>query len=157
MTIYGRGVWWVALAWAGALGVAHAQAVNWSAVTHQPTPDTTVPSPAPPSPPPTSRDTIPIPEIAPMPTPPDMGAMAGYTQRAGSPPTRRLDSSVSPRLRQRYAQHPGESQSHYIDRMAKLYRETQARMQATLARNMAYIRSLAPKDPPKAPAPAQGR
>lgn len=154
MMFHGKGWGLVAAGLCMALaGQARAQVVNWKAVTHQPATTTTVDPPRPPPSAPNAAP-VPVPEAAP---PPDLGAMAGYVQRSGSPPTRRLDGQVSPRLRERYAQNPGESQSHYIDRMAKLYRETQARMQATLTRNLAYIRTLAPKDPPKAAKAKQGQ
>lgn len=85
----------------------------------------------------------PIPATEPLPP-----LQAGYVEQAGQEPSVRLDiGHVSPELLARYAQQPGESQEAYIMRMNALYQQTQSSLEATEARNQAYLRAIAAKPP----------
>lgn len=146
-----RAWWCVGLACAGWLGMAHAQSViNWGAGRPAPTP-----APAATAPVVAEHPLVPVPVPPPLPPPAplvDTGSMAGYVQKEGPEPSVRLDGQVSPALKALYAQRPGESEDAYVARMGALYRKSQAELQATEARNEAYIRSLAAPAKPAAQA-----
>lgn len=135
--------------------------VNWGAVTDGTVPPSSAPSPVPhekvtplvtpPIPPPLPAQQpvqqVPLPDVSTL--------SSGYTQGDGEEPSLPLDAgTVSPELMARYAQQPGESQSSYIERMGRLYRQSQAQLEATQRRNETYLRSLAP--PPRPSVPPSG-